>query len=187
MGALWGLGQFAQTAGLAPPGRTMSLIFLRAPAPEPAQRPQAHASLRIGTTTVQQQQQEQVADAQTEQPVPVPPSEGMNWQEPAKNRDNIAGLRDRVLSQARQMAHEMAPRGEIAPALSRQERLAHGIAAAFKTRTTTFEELRAADGSPITKVSGPAGTYCIMRDTNLGAGHDTIRDGARDKSVRCPR
>lgn len=110
-----------------------------------------------------------------------------NLLEPAKPGESNAGLRDRVLSQARAIAHEMEPRGQIVPALSRQDRLAQGIAAAFKPRTTTFEELRAADGSPITKVSGPAGTYCIMRDTNLGTGHDTIRDGVRDKVVKCPR
>ncbi|MBA5688594.1 hypothetical protein [Rugamonas apoptosis] len=121
-----------------------------------------------------------------EQPVLAPHSEFPDLLEPGAERDGRSGLRDRALSQAREIAHEMAPRGEIAPALSRQERLAQGIAAAFKTRTTTFEELRAADGSPITKVSGPAGTYCIMRDTNLGAGHDTIRNGARDKFVKCP-
>lgn len=107
--------------------------------------------------------------------------------EPAKTRESMDGLRERILSQARAIAHEMTPRGSSMSVLSRQDQLAQGIAAAFKPRSTSFEELRAADGSPITKVSGPAGTYCIMRDSNLGGGHDTIRDGVRDKVVRCPR
>ncbi|MBA5605816.1 hypothetical protein H3H36_10615 [Duganella sp. FT3S] len=116
----------------------------------------------------------------------MPHSEVETVLEPAQLRDSVPGLRDRVLSQAREIAHEMEPRAQVMPALSRQDRLAQGIAAAYKPRTTTFEELRAADGSPITKVSGPAGSYCITRDASLGSGRDTIRDGVRDKVVHCP-
>jgi hypothetical protein len=71
---------------------------------------------------------------------------------------------------------------------ARQDRLAAGIAAAYRVHTTSFVELRRNDGSPITKVIGPMGTYCVARDSNaITGGRDPFRDGVRDRIVSCPR
>ena len=71
--------------------------------------------------------------------------------------------------------------------VAREDRLAAGIAAAYRGHTTSFVELRGNDGSPITKVIGPMGTYCVARDSNaITGGRDPFRDGVRDKIVSCP-
>lgn len=66
--------------------------------------------------------------------------------------------------------------------------LEKAIAAAGKKTSFTTEELRLSDGSRITKVSGPGGTYCVVVPS-LGStgGVDVIQHGVQRKVVTCPR
>lgn len=95
---------------------------------------------------------------------------------------------ERAKAEARLIEGESPTRVEKGATLSLEGRLAQGIAAAFKPRTNSIEEIRGIDGSPITKVSGPMGTYCVKRDSNgPGGGRDPFRTAARDKIINCPR
>jgi len=53
---------------------------------------------------------------------------------------------------------------------------------------TTMEQVTSADGRVMTKVHGPAGTYCGYKETNgLTGGRDPFRDGIKTKVSTCPR
>jgi hypothetical protein len=69
-----------------------------------------------------------------------------------------------------------------------QTRLKRGIAAAFRPQgPVTLTELTLPDGSPITKVTGPNGSYCYKRESvGLTHGIDQIQNGVKTKQAACP-
>lgn len=173
--------------------RTMSIVFLHMPIEAPIQHRQLlfhprHTDrlppLKQSLPTTRFKPENLLfPDERPTHPTQATPPDV--WEQ-FKVAPDSSNLRERILSAARDIAHETSPSARATPAISQQSRLSQGIAAAFKPRGTSIEELRASDGSPITKVSGPAGTYCVMREANNGAG-DPFRYGLRDKVVSCSR
>ncbi|GGC63286.1 hypothetical protein [Undibacterium terreum] len=78
------------------------------------------------------------------------------------------------------------PRFEERAPESKQSKLEKGIAAAGIPQTTTMQERALPDGSRITKVSGPAGSYCVMSGSvaNNG-GVDIMQRGVHNRTVNC--
>ncbi|HYD63682.1 MAG TPA: hypothetical protein VEC35_25230 [Noviherbaspirillum sp.] len=69
----------------------------------------------------------------------------------------------------------------------RPSALERAVEAAGKIRTTTTEEITSADGTRMTKVTGPSGTYCVIRNSiGATAGIDTIQRGVPQRTVNCP-
>lgn len=107
---------------------------------------------------------------------------------PPENGLQMPDLLERAKASARRVAPEVLPASKAPAALTLEQSLGNAIAAAARPRTTTIEELQTADGRPLSKISGPGGTYCVTREGfGPGAGRDPFRDGARDRVVRCPR
>jgi hypothetical protein len=53
--------------------------------------------------------------------------------------------------------------------------------------SVTYEEVTLADGRRMTKIHGPAGTYCAYMESNaLTGGRDPFRDGVKTKVGTCP-
>lgn len=160
-----------------------SLVFVNVAAP-PA-RPREHeAAAPVGPAARRQPARALPATAAVAAPtaVPAPPSPL-----PVEDPPDVTDLLDRAKASARRLASELPANKASAP-LTLEQSLGNAIAAAARPRTTTIEELQTADGRPLSKVSGPAGTYCVMRDGfGPSAGRDPFRDGPRDRVVRCPR
>lgn len=67
--------------------------------------------------------------------------------------------------------------------------LAAKIAGAHRGRDSgvTYEEVTLADGRHMTKIHGPAGTYCAYMESNaVTGGRDPFRDGVKTKVGTCP-
>jgi hypothetical protein len=130
----------------------------------------------------------------TAQPTPIRTLLGQPLQdeitilsEPAKPEPDVSSMLERAREQAREIGREPLPKSQNEIKFSRQELLARAIGAAFKQRNTTIEEIHSPDGIVISKVRGPLGTYCIMRESNgPGGGRDPFRSSPRDKMVTCP-
>lgn len=72
--------------------------------------------------------------------------------------------------------------------MAEQTALASNIASAFKRQGTTVEEVLMADGSRMSKVHTPSGTYCAYKESNaVTGGRDPFKDGVRTKVTSCPR
>lgn len=72
--------------------------------------------------------------------------------------------------------------------MAEQTALASNIASAFKRQATTVEEVLMADGSRMSKVHTPSGTYCAYKESNaVTGGRDPFKDGVRTKVTSCPR
>lgn len=72
--------------------------------------------------------------------------------------------------------------------MAEQTALASNIASAFKRQATTVEEILMADGSRMSKVHTPSGTYCAYKESNaVTGGRDPFKDGVRTKVTSCPR
>jgi hypothetical protein len=72
--------------------------------------------------------------------------------------------------------------------MAEQTALASNIASAFKRQATTVEEVLMADGSRMSKVHTPGGTYCAYKESNaVTGGRDPFKDGVRTKVTSCPR
>ncbi|MES2076916.1 MAG: hypothetical protein V4462_14990 [Pseudomonadota bacterium] len=72
--------------------------------------------------------------------------------------------------------------------MAEQTALASNIASAFKRQATTVEEVLVADGSRMSKVHTPSGTYCAYKESNaVTGGRDPFKDGVRTKVTSCPR
>ncbi|GJI92823.1 hypothetical protein RugamoR1_59860 [Rugamonas sp. R1(2021)] len=53
--------------------------------------------------------------------------------------------------------------------------------------SVTYEEVSLPDGRHMTKIHGPAGTYCAYMESNaLTGGRDPFRDGVKTKVGTCP-
>ncbi|MFC5472685.1 hypothetical protein [Paraherbaspirillum soli] len=99
----------------------------------------------------------------------------------AARRD--VGSIDRELRQAQAPSHAPIP-----PASPRgaQEKLASGIAASAIPRGTTIEDITRPDGQRVTKVTGPAGTYCVTQiSVGNSAGMDIMQRGAGSRTTNC--
>ncbi|WP_139236236.1 hypothetical protein [Rugamonas rubra] len=72
--------------------------------------------------------------------------------------------------------------------MAEQTALASNIASAFKRQATTVEEVLMDDGSRMSKVHTPSGTYCAYKESNaVTGGRDPFKDGVRTKVTSCPR
>ncbi|WEF32647.1 hypothetical protein [Pseudoduganella chitinolytica] len=160
-----------------------SLVFVNVAAPPVV--PQEHKAAAPAAPTARRQRSHAIAAVPAvsvvaaETAVPAAP--------PVENAPDLPDLLDRAKASARRLASDM-PATKLSPPLTLEQSLGNAIAAAARPRTTTIEELQTADGRPLSKVSGPAGTYCVTRDGfGPSAGRDPFRDGPRDRVVRCPR
>lgn len=65
--------------------------------------------------------------------------------------------------------------------------LAVAIRGAFKPRHTTMSNSMTSDGRMITKVTGPRGTYCLVRlDENRIMSETIKRQGSDTRGIECP-
>lgn len=67
--------------------------------------------------------------------------------------------------------------------------LASKIGSAYVGRDSgvTYEEVTLSDGRHMTKIHGPAGTYCAYMESNaMTGGRDPFRDGVKTKVGTCP-
>lgn len=68
-----------------------------------------------------------------------------------------------------------------------QSRFEKALAAAAKPRSLTTEAYTLADGRKMTKVIGPAGTYCISTELAHGSdGIDHLQNGMKTRTTTCP-
>lgn len=68
-----------------------------------------------------------------------------------------------------------------------QSRFEKALAAAAKPRSLTTEDFTLADGRKMTKVIGPAGTYCIFSElASASDGIDHLQNGMKTRTTSCP-
>ncbi len=122
-----------------------------------------------------------VAPVEGNKPIEAVPAPAMpSAADMLQNAKRDIGKIDRELRKAYPRLPEAVPD-------SVQSKLEKGIAAAAKSQTTTIEELVLGDGRRMTKVTGPAGSYCAYKEHNgLTGGRDVIQQGVRTMVTTCP-
>jgi hypothetical protein len=173
-----------ESSGAVSPSNT-SLVFVNVAAPRPARRKLKVPVPVVPPTSIARRgpmpTSPPAPTGAAEYAVPAPPSQ-------VDSVPDVPDLLDRAKASARRLARDMEPATQAAAPLTLEQSLGNAIAAAARPRTTTIEELKTADGRPLSRVSGPAGTYCVAGDGfGPSAGRDPFRDGPRDRVVRCPR
>lgn len=193
----------AQTAQVRA-ARSTNIVFLAPPAPRRAAAPtpvptSASARERRAVALPSAREPAQRLPQPITLPTPAaeappvantPAAAGPDWTQPAAKQgvDSLAerakksvGAIDRDL---RAKSLNMTDRKPMAE----QTALASNIASAFKRQATTVEEVLMADGSRMSKVHTPGGTYCAYKESNaVTGGRDPFKDGVRTKVTSCPR
>lgn len=184
--------------------RSTNIVFLAPPAPRRAAAPPpvpTSASVRERRTVALPSSPEPTQ--RLPQPITLPPpaaeappvanapaADEPDWTQPAAKpgADSLAerakksiGAIDRDLRAKSLNITDRKPMAE-------QTALASNIASAFKRQATTVEEVLMADGSRMSKVHTPSGTYCAYKESNaVTGGRDPFKDGVRTKVTSCPR
>ncbi|MES2068829.1 MAG: hypothetical protein V4488_00675 [Pseudomonadota bacterium] len=109
--------------------------------------------------------------------------------EPSAANSNDASLTQSALSSILQIDRDARKNArkllEIAPK-SLESRLAAAIAKSAGPNSLTMEEKIMADGSRVTRVSGPSGSYCVFEGgSSRTDGRDTMQSGVQKKTMSC--
>lgn len=72
---------------------------------------------------------------------------------------------------------------------AKPDKLAQGLAAAYRGGgATTMRSFTLPDGRVMTKVTGPAGSYCVYKQANnLTGSFDVMQGGIRTMVTTCPQ
>lgn len=143
----------------------------------PLQKPTGIENLAPGKSA-----ETSVASAPNIAPAPEPDPSGI------RQSGDIVGkaLRD-VRKIDRDIGKEHPSLADLTP-LAAQSKFARAIAAAAKIHETTTETFTLDDGRVMTKVTGPAGTYCVTTDSlDSSSGLDQLQNGLRTIKIRCPK
>jgi len=98
--------------------------------------------------------------------VPVTPAPVINAEpgKPALTGDSPVAIQRDISKVIKQVEREMPNRilSDIKPEKNSMVQFGINVAAAARPRGTSFQNITMADGTPMTKVTTPTGTYCVL-------------------------